>query len=105
MAKAWLGGLDPSDPKAADAFAERLSRQAGWKSVINRGDGRFEVEYAVSGRLDHDFSFPMIERMPAVVPFVTMIRRADGSVRIDAPAFASRWAVAAWGARAGAAAG
>lgn len=89
MAKAWLGGLDPSDPKAADAFAERLSRQAGWKSVINRGDGRFEVEYAVSGRLDHDFSFPMIERMPAVVPFVTMIRRNDGSVRIDAPAFAS----------------
>lgn len=89
MAKTWLGGLDPSDPKAADAFAERLSRQAGWKSVINRGDGRFEVEYAVSGRLDHDFSFPMIERMPAVMPFVTMIRRADGSVRIDAPAFAS----------------
>ncbi|QCI92113.1 hypothetical protein [Novosphingobium sp. EMRT-2] len=31
----------------------------------------------------------MIERMPAVMPFVTMIRRADGSVRIDAPAFAS----------------
>lgn len=89
MAKAMLGGIDPSDPRAAQEFAERLRRQRGWKSVIDKGDGRFEVEYAISGRLDHDFSFPTIERFPMVTPFVTLIRRADGTVRVEAPAFAS----------------
>lgn len=89
MAKAMLGGIDPSDPRAAQEFAERLRRQKGWKSVIDKGDGRFEVEYAITGKLTHDFSFPMIEKLSMVMPFVTIIRRADGSVRIDAPAFAS----------------
>lgn len=89
MAKAMLGGIDPSDPRAAQEFAERLRRQKGWKSVIDKGDGKFEVEYAIAGKLTHDFSFPMIEKLPMVMPFVTMIRRTDGSVRIDAPAFAS----------------
>lgn len=89
MAKAMLGGIDPSDPRAAQEFAERLRRQKGWKSVIDKGDGKFEVEYAITGKLTHDFSFPTVEKLPMVMPFVTMIRRADGSVRIDAPAFAA----------------
>ena len=89
MAKAMLGGIDPSDPRAAQEFADRLRRQRGWKSVIDKGDGRFEVEYAISGRLDHDFTFPTVEKLPMVTPFVTLIRRADGTVRIEAPAFAS----------------
>ncbi|MFN4222673.1 MULTISPECIES: hypothetical protein [Novosphingobium] len=86
MMKAMLGGIDPADPRAAAEFADRLRRQKGWKSVVDRGDGRFEVEYAVSGRLDHDFSFPLVEKLPMVTPFITMIRRADGGVRIEAPA-------------------
>lgn len=89
MMKTMMGGIDPSDPKAAEEFAARLGRQAGWKSVINRGDGRFEVEFAITGRLDHDFTFPTIEKMPVVSPFVTAIRRADGTVRIEAPAFSA----------------
>lgn len=88
MAKAMLGGIDPSDPRAAQEFAERLRRQRGWKSVINKGDGKFEVDFAISGSLDHDFSFPTVEKLPMVAPFVTLIRRADGTVRIEAPAFA-----------------
>lgn len=89
LMKSLLGGIDPSDPKAAEEFAARLRRQAGWRSVVDKGDGRFEVDYAISGRLDHDFSFPTVERMPVVSPFVTAIRRADGTVRIEAPSFAS----------------
>ncbi|NLR71274.1 hypothetical protein HGI47_10360 [Novosphingobium sp. ERN07] len=89
MMKTMLGGIDPADPRAAQEFADRLRRQRGWKSVVDKGDGRFEVEYAISGRLDHDFSFPTVEKLPMVTPFVTMIRRADGSVRIDAPALTS----------------
>lgn len=89
MMKAMLGGIDPADPRAAQEFAERLRRQKGWNAVVDKGDGRFEVDYAVSGRLDHDFSFPTVERLPMVTPFITLYRRADGSVRIDAPAMSS----------------
>ena len=88
-AKAMLGGIDPTDPKASEQFAQNLARQAGWKSVVSKGDGRFEVEYAIAGRLDHDFTFPTVERMPMLVAFVSVIRRNDGTVRIDAPAFSS----------------
>lgn len=87
MMAAMMGGIDPSDPKAADEFAARLMKQEGWKSVVHRGDGRFEVEYAISGRLDHDFVFPTIEKMPGISPFVTVVRRSDGTVRVEAPGF------------------
>lgn len=84
---ALLGGLDPGDPRAAQEFAARLSRQQGWTQVTARGNGRFDVVFETTGRLDHDFTFPVIERVPMVVPFVTVIRRKDGTVRVDAPAF------------------
>ncbi|GGC36374.1 hypothetical protein GCM10011371_24740 [Novosphingobium marinum] len=87
MAKAFLGGLDPSDPKAAQEFAERLRRQAGWRKVEYRGDGRFDVDFAINGTLDHDFVFPTIERFPMANAFVTLSLRDDGTVRIDAPGF------------------
>lgn len=88
-AKMMLGGIDPTDPKASAQFAQNLARQAGWKSVVSKGDGRFEVDYAIAGRLDHDFTFPTVERMPMLIPFVSVIRRNDGTVRVDAPAFSS----------------
>lgn len=87
MAKAMFGGLDPADPKAAQEFADRLSRQAGWKSVTYKGDGLYQVDFAISGKLDHDFTFPTIERFPMANAFVTLVRRNDGSLRIDAPGF------------------
>lgn len=92
MMKAMMGGIDPSDPKAGEMFAERLSRQAGWKSVVYKGNGVFEVDYAITARLDHDFAFPTIEKMSGVAPFVTLVRRNDGSVRVEAPGFASNGA-------------
>ena len=89
MARQILGGIDPSDPRAAEELAERMRKQAGWKSVTYAGDGKYEVDFAISARLDHDFSFPSIERLPMLTPFVAIYRRTDGSVRIDAPAFSS----------------
>ena len=86
-AKAMLGGIDPSDPRAAEELAQRLRRQAGWRSVTYKGDGLFDVDFAISGRLDRDFTFPTIERLPMANAFVTLSRRQDGSVRIDAPGF------------------
>jgi predicted nucleic acid-binding Zn ribbon protein len=85
--KALLGGIDPSDPKAGEELAARLRRQAGWKSVIYKGDGLYDVDFAIAGRIDHDFTFPTIERMAMVTPFVAVGRRADGTVRIDTPGF------------------
>ncbi|MBS0474649.1 MAG: hypothetical protein JSR28_05810 [Proteobacteria bacterium] len=85
--KALFGGIDPTSPKAAEEMAERLRKQSGWKSVIYKGDGLYDVAFAISGRLDHDFTFPTIERFPMANAFVTLIRRSDGTVRVDAPGF------------------
>ncbi|MCB2062113.1 MAG: hypothetical protein KDE25_01390 [Novosphingobium sp.] len=87
--KAMLGGADLSDPKAAEEFARKLMRQHGWKSVKSMGKGRFDVDYAVSGTLTHDFTFPVIDDFPQANPFVQVILRGDGSARVNAPAFSS----------------
>ncbi|WP_296678711.1 hypothetical protein [Novosphingobium sp.] len=87
QAKAIFGGIDPTSPRAAEEMAERLRKQAGWKTVIYKGDGLFEVDFAIAGIIDHDFAFPTIERFPMANAFVVINRRADGSVRIDAPGF------------------
>ena len=89
MMRALLGGIDPTSPKAAEEFAERLRKQAGWKSVVYKGEGLFQVDFAIAGRIDHDFTFPTIERFPMANAFVVLIRRADGTVRMDAPGFAA----------------
>lgn len=89
MAKAMLGGLDPSDPKAAEELAARLRRQHGWNSVVYKGNGLYEVDFKVSGQLSHDFVFPTMEKMPQVVPFFVINRRANGEVRLESPAFAA----------------
>lgn len=86
--KALLGGIDPSDPKAGEELAARLRRQAGWKSVSYKGEGLYDVDFAIAGRIDHDFNFPTIERMAMMTPFVALSRRADNSVRIETPGFA-----------------
>lgn len=85
--KAILGGIDPSNPRAAEELAARLRRQAGWKRVTYKGDGLFDVDFAISGRLDHDFTFPTVERFPMANAFVQIALRNDGTVRVDAPGF------------------
>ncbi|HEX2793070.1 MAG TPA: hypothetical protein VHN58_01445 [Croceicoccus sp.] len=82
-----IGGIDPSDPEAAQKLADTLSRQAGFRSVVHKGDGVYAVKYAAEGRLSHGFVFPLVDRMPTVTPFVVAIPRADGSVRVEAPGF------------------
>ncbi|MCT2559764.1 hypothetical protein N0B51_12320 [Tsuneonella sp. YG55] len=87
-ARAMLGGLDPADPAAAEELAARLRRQAGWKEVTSKGDGRFDVRFALTGKIEHDFLFPTIEGFPMVNSFVAVTRRVDGTIRVDAPGFA-----------------
>jgi hypothetical protein len=85
--KMVMGDLDMSDPRSGEELAARMRRQAGWKRVDYRGDGLFDVEFQLSGTLDHDFAFPTIEQFPLANAFVQITRRADGSIRIDAPGF------------------
>lgn len=86
-AQYMFGGINPSDPKAAEEIADRMRRQAGWKRVDYLGNGKFDVDFAITGKLDHDFAFPSVERFPMTNAFVQLSVRADGTVRIDAPGF------------------
>lgn len=86
--KAIMGGIDPSDPKAAEQLVKLLERQKGWSRVVHKGDGLFEVSYAVSGTTGHDFMFPMIEGFAPVNPFVQMFLRDGSQARVNAPGFA-----------------
>lgn len=88
--KAFLGGIDPSNPEAAQELAAKLQRQRGWEQVTYMGDGLFDVDFRVSGRMTHDFAFPVIEKMPMGNMFVTVVLRDGDQVRVDAPGFAAQ---------------
>ena len=80
-------GMDPADEESMRAYAAAVSNQAGWKSVIYRGNGVFDVDFAQSGHLDRDFVFPVLPRSTVVVPFVVIRKRADGAVLVAAPGY------------------
>lgn len=85
--RAFLGGIDPTDPKAPEKFAAALQRQAGWHRVTYKDNGLFDVDFSVSGTLAYDFAFPTMERVPNTNPFVQLSVRQDGTIRMDAPGF------------------
>jgi len=82
-----IGGIDTSDPEADAKFAELLQRQKGWKKVVAKGDGLFEVEYEISSTIGHAFAFPAVENFAMANSLVTISPRGDGTVRIDASGF------------------
>lgn len=90
MTRAMLGGIDPADPEAAQELAARIRRQKGWSRVDYKGDGLFDVSFALMGRIDHDFLFPTFEGFPMSNVFVALTRRTDGTVRVDAPGFSQQ---------------
>lgn len=90
MFGAMLNGIDPDDPKALDKFAENLTRVEGWKAVRHVGEGVFEVDYAISGRLDRDFVFPTIPGYYQGQPIFHVECWQDGRVKLSSPAMADR---------------
>jgi len=78
-------GLPGSDEESNRAFAAKLMKYAGWRSVAYRGHGVFDVDYHMEGRLTQDFAFPLMPDSSFVIPFVALRRRADGAVLVDAP--------------------
>ena len=100
MAKMF--GLPGFDEESNRAFAAKLSKYAGYRSVQYRGKGVFDVDYHFEGRATQDFVFPAMPDNDFLIPFVAIRRRADGSVLVTAPAFTG--GVGPLGVRAGAAA-
>ena len=85
MAK--LFGLPGLDDASNRAFAAKLMKFAGWRSVTYRGKGVFDVDYHLVGRTTQDFLFPALPDNDLIIPFIAIRRRADGSVLVTAPAF------------------
>jgi hypothetical protein len=84
MAKAFgLPGLDDASNRA---FAGKLMKYAGWRSVTYRGKGVFDVDYHFEGRATQDFLFPALPDNDLIIPFIALRRRTDGSVLVTAPA-------------------
>lgn len=80
-------GFNPDDAASMQRFAANLTKHAGWKSAVYKGDGVFMVDYQVSGALDRDFVWPVYPDTSTAFPMVVVRKRADGSVQISAPAF------------------
>ncbi len=85
MAKMF--GLPGLDDQSNRAFAVKLMKYAGWRSVTYRGKGVFDVDYHFAGRATQDFVFPALPDNNLIVPFIALRRREDGSVLVTAPAF------------------
>ncbi len=79
-------GYTPGDDAANRKLATTIMGYEGWKSVVYKGDGVFDVDYAITARLDHDYVFPLIPKADIIVPFVSIKRQRDGSARVSAPA-------------------
>jgi len=84
MAKAF--GLPGLDDESNRAFAAKLMKYAGWRSVTYRGKGVFDVDYHFEGTATQDFLFPMLPDNDLLIPFIAIRRRADGAVLVTAPA-------------------
>ncbi len=70
-------------------IAAALSKEMGYKSVSYLGDGKFMVDYAISGTLTHNFIFPFNADAEAVFPFLMVELRANNTVRVKAPGYAN----------------
>lgn len=70
-----------------EAIAGALSQEEGYRSVEYVGDQTFKVDYAISGRLTHNFTYPFNPEAQAILPFIAAELRRDGTVQISAPAF------------------
>ena len=100
MAKAF--GLPGLDDASNHAFAAKLMKYAGWRSVTYRGKGVFDVDYHFEGSARQDFLFPALPDSDVLIPFVAIRRRSDGAVLVTAPALTG--GAGPLGARAGSAA-
>lgn len=71
------------------AIAASLAKEYGYRSVVYQGKGKFLIDYAITGTLTHNFTYPFNSDAEAIFPFVVIELRQGGVVRVKAPGFAS----------------
>ena len=71
------------------AIAAALSKEAGYRSVSYLGDGKFMIDYAISGVLTYNFVYPFNVDAEILLPFIAIELRGNDTVRVRAPAFAN----------------
>lgn len=71
------------------AIATALSKEAGYRKAEYLGGGRFAIDYAIAGRLTHNFIYPFNVDAEAIFPFIAIELRGRDGVRVKAPAFAA----------------
>ncbi|MBX9816191.1 MAG: hypothetical protein K2X76_15945 [Sphingomonas sp.] len=82
---------DTPDPEARNrALALALTREPGFRRVDYLGKGKFAIDYAIKGRLDHAFLWPFNLDAEVLFPFIVIELRPDGAVRMTAPGFANQ---------------
>ncbi|WP_022683684.1 hypothetical protein [Sphingobium bisphenolivorans] len=77
------------DDAQMQAIATALSKERGFRSARYVGEHRFEIDYAISGKLTHAFLFPFNSDAEIVLPFVAVELRNDDRVRVRAPGYSS----------------
>jgi hypothetical protein len=71
----------------AKAIAEALSKEVGYRSVEYLGNNRFRVDYAMTGKLDRSFVYPINMDAKSIIPWIAVEVRKDRTARIMAIAF------------------
>lgn len=77
----------PKHLAEARAVAEALSKEAGYRSVEYLGNNKFRVDYQMTGRLDRSFIYPINIDAKAIIPWIAVEVRKDGTARVMALAF------------------
>src|SRR3546814_4673471 len=68
-------------------MVEAFSKEKGVRKNSYAGDGRFMLDYEISGTLDHGFVFPFNTDAEVAVPFIAIELRKDGVARVKASGF------------------
>ncbi len=84
---AAMFGLGPNNDETGRKLAASLLKFDGWKAATYRGKGVYDVDYLITGRIGHDFIFPVFPQGDILIPFVSIRSRADGAVLVSAPAY------------------
>lgn len=80
---------DKGDEQQMQAIAAALSKEKGFRSARYMGNRRFEIDYAISGRLTHAFLFPFNSDAQIVLPFVAVELRGEDRARVKAPGYSN----------------
>ena len=91
LAQAEPPAAEPDEDSEAKnrAIAAALAKEAGYRSAVYQGKGKFLIDYAITGVLTHSFVFPFNADAEAVFPFIVVELRSGKTVRIKAPGFSS----------------